>query len=97
MKQHPFFEILIIAAMGAAVAVSIDFAISMDGSLVHGATGYLDDVANQLSSIPISFHFVSASLVLFGALSVYYLRPLTRKGAFACGFAAIAMLAIFVP
>ena len=88
---------LFIAAIGAAIAVAVDFAISMDGSLVHGATGYLDAVASQLSSISISFHFVSASLVLFGALSVFYLRPLTRKGAFACGFAAIAMLSIFVP
>ena len=87
----------LIAAIGAAIAVAADFAIAMDGSLVHGVAGYLDAATGRISPIPISFHFVSAGLVFLGALSVYYLRPLTRKGAFACGFAAIAMLAIFVP
>jgi len=97
LKIRPFLELFLIAAIGASGAVIVDFTLSTDGSLLHSAAGYIDAAAAFVAAPQIPFRAVAAVLVLLGACSVFYLRPLSRKGAFACGFAAIATLAIFTP
>lgn len=85
------------AAFGAVIAAFIDLRVSAHGSVwrhLNGAVGFF---------LPIEFGGIWPNLVvaliigLLGALSTLYFRPLSRKGGFACGFAVIGALSIFLP
>lgn len=96
-RLNPFVELIVIAAAGALTAILIDFTVANDGSLLRSISQYLNIAANRISSAQIPLYVIAGVLALIGASSAFYLRPLTRKGAFACGFVAIATLAILVP
>jgi hypothetical protein len=97
LKIRSILELLIAAALGGGGAVSVDFILSMDGSLLHGFSALIDSATAYFMKPPLPLHFAAAALIAFSAVSIFYFRPLSRKGAFASGFAAIAILAIFIP
>ena len=95
-KLRPVTEIFALAAIGASLALLVDFLISKDASLVTSLSQHVDLVAVKFDVSPIPIEVIAGALVILGALSVHYLRPLTRKGALAAGFTAIAIISIFV-
>ncbi len=97
LKFRSFFEIYLIAAVGACAAIIVDFALSAEGSLLFGAAQYAAAAAAYVSAPQIPLYAIAVLLIFLGASSVFYLRPLSRKGALVCGFAVIATLAILVP
>ncbi len=97
MKLQETYTLMLFAAIGAAIGTVIDYYLSLDSSLLYGISELMDQVTTFIMSPPLPFYMAAAALVVLGSLSILYARPLTRKGAFTCGFAAIAILAIFIP
>lgn len=97
IRLRPFFELFILSGFGAAIAVAIDFVVSGNGSLLSGLATLLDMYLAQYLPGQTTVKIAALVLILFGACSTFYFRPLSAKGAFAGGFAILAVLAIFVP
>ena len=96
IKNRPTFQLLGASAAGAALALFIDLIISIHGSVMHGVSVLLraDPGGSLLGVTQAILGFI---LIIVGAASIFYFKPLNRKAAFACGFAAIAILALFIP
>ncbi|MEO1242985.1 MAG: hypothetical protein AAFX54_13845 [Pseudomonadota bacterium] len=97
MKLNPFHDLHAFGAAGAAAATFIELIASGEASLLIAVSGFFLwslGLSDEPNLIVIAVFLI---LSLIGVGSIYYFRPLTRKGALASGFAAIAVLAIFVP
>ena len=96
LKIHPFGELALAGGLGAAAAISADLATSVDASLLHG---FVQSIFGGmgLKAASVDLGYGSVFLMALGALSVLYFRPLSRKGAFFCGFSVIAAIAVVFP
>ena len=97
IKFDPFLEILLAAAIGAGSATFIDATLAADGSMVLGLSSMFSLLTGAVNGQLAPIWLAGTGLVALAALSVLYFRPLSRKGGFACGFAAVAILALFIP
>ncbi len=97
LKIRPFTELFLLSGVGAAIAVAVDFLVSADGSLLHNLAGVIDIWVVRFTPEWAAMRIAIAALVITGASSVFYFKPLSRKGAFASGFGTVAALAIFLP
>ena len=90
-------ELFIVAALGAGSAILIDTAAAVDRPLVYSFASLFEKAASVATLPPVVFYAIASALVFGGAFSIFNFRPLNRRGAFACGFASIAIIAIFLP
>ncbi len=81
-----------IAGAGGSLALFIDAFRQKEASLLQHVAERSDlwTVSGQAAAIILS----AALLIAFSALSIFYLRPLSRKGALASGFMAMAVVAL---
>ena len=97
LKIHPFTELSLLAGIGGGLAVVIDFLVSRDGSFVRTVEANIDQFTTYIFPPFLPTLFAVVLVLLASALSIFYFRPLSRKGAIACGFGTVAGLAIFFP
>ena len=95
--RKPIVEIFGWAGVGAGLAIAIDYAVSRDASLLFSVTQYVDRLLSAAGPYTLSLRLAFFILLGIGASSIFYFRPLSRKGAFGGGFGAIGALAILLP
>ncbi len=94
MRISPFFELLLVAGLGSLTALAFDFAINgaasgaMKAASLFAVTGFGATAAAAFGAL-----LVAAS----GPASVFYFRPLTRRGAFTLAVGAAAVVSILTP
>lgn len=97
LKARLLIEIYLLAGLGAALALFVDFLIASDGSVLHNFSAVVDPFVVRIVPVWASLYLSALSLILLGTISVLYFKPLSLKGSFASGFSAIAVIAIFLP
>jgi hypothetical protein len=94
MRISPFAEIFAVAALGAAGALGLDL-------LINGAGAGAMKAASLLSAAglarPAALFCGALAVGAPGPLSVFYFRPLTKRGAFTLAFGIVAIMAMLTP
>jgi hypothetical protein len=90
MRLSPTLEIRVAAVGGAAATALADVAINGTAS----GAGKIIDIASGAAGAPL---FGMIAIIAAGALGSLFLRPLTRRSAFAAGVGVTAVLCVFAP
>ncbi len=93
MPKIPYIaERALIAGTGGSLALFIDALRLKDASLLQHVAerSDLSSASGHAGAIALS----AAALIALSAVSVFYLKPLSRKGALASGFMAMAVVAL---
>lgn len=94
MRIPPYSELLLVAALGSAAAAGVDVVINGAAAGIMKAAGAL--AAGGLApgaALVLGAGLLAAS----GPASVFYFRPLTRRGAFSLAICATAVVSMLVP
>ncbi|MEQ1930987.1 MAG: hypothetical protein ABL957_10740 [Parvularculaceae bacterium] len=84
------------AASGAGLAALVEAFNAPQTALLSRLAG-LGLRADAAISAPVAHVLGVAALAALAMASLAYVRPLSRKAAFACGFCVVAVLAILTP
>ena len=93
----PKMELHLAALLGALSASFVDTTLERDQAVSRFIFNCLDWLMVSVFNLNAMLGTGTLVLLLIGACSVFYFRPLNIRGAFAGGFAAIAVLSIFAP
>ena len=96
-RENPYFELFAAALGGAGIAIILDCLLARDHALAVFAYNFALTIFDYQETRPWGLGVVALGLAILGGLSIFYFRPLNAKGAFAGGFAAIAILGILIP